>query len=48
MEPPHTTLKHDDTFVKFDSHGDMGASAGGLDGLFDCAQMKRPPTKPSK
>ena len=29
------TLKHDDMFALFDSHGDMGASAGGPDGLFD-------------
>ena len=27
-------LKHGDTFAVFDSHGDMGASAGGPDGLF--------------
>ena len=27
-------LKHDDTFVVVDSHGDIGASAGGADGLF--------------
>src|SRR5271154_7194336 len=30
------TLKHGDTFAVFDSHGDMGASTGGPDGLFDC------------
>jgi N-terminal domain of (some) glycogen debranching enzymes len=29
-------LKHADTFAVFDSHGDMGASADGPDGLFDC------------
>jgi len=29
-------LKHNDTFAVFDSHGDIGASAGGEDGLFDC------------
>ena len=29
-------LKHDDTFVVLDSHGDIGASAGGPDGLFHC------------
>jgi glycogen debranching enzyme len=29
-------LKHNDTFAVFDSHGDVGASAGGEDGLFDC------------
>lgn len=27
-------LKHDDTFVVLDGHGDIGASAGGPDGLF--------------
>jgi N-terminal domain of (some) glycogen debranching enzymes len=32
---PRSTLKHDDTFAVFDSHGDIGASAGGPDGLFD-------------
>jgi glycogen debranching enzyme len=30
------TLKHDDTFIVLDSHGDIGASAGGPDGLFRC------------
>src|SRR5436190_13270449 len=30
------TLKHDDTFVVLDSHGDIGAAAGGTDGLFHC------------
>src|SRR5262245_36556844 len=29
------TLKHNDTFAVFDSHGDIGATAGGPDGLFD-------------
>jgi glycogen debranching enzyme len=33
---PRRTLKHDDTFVVVDSHGDIGASAGGSDGLFNC------------
>jgi glycogen debranching enzyme len=33
---PHRTLKHDDTFVVLDTHGDIGASAGGPDGLFHC------------
>jgi hypothetical protein len=28
------TLKQGDTFVVLDSHGDIGASAGGEDGLF--------------
>lgn len=32
---PRRTLKHDDTFVALDSHGDIGASAGGPDGLFN-------------
>ena len=31
---PRRSLKHDDTFILLDSHGDMGASAGGPDGLF--------------
>src|SRR5713226_2697933 len=33
---PRRTLKHDDTFVVLDTHGDIGASAGGTDGLFHC------------
>src|SRR5215207_6098367 len=33
---PRRTLKQDDTFVVLDSHGDIGASAGGSDGLFHC------------
>jgi glycogen debranching enzyme len=32
---PRRILKRDDTFGVFDSHGDIGASAGGEDGLFD-------------
>jgi glycogen debranching enzyme len=32
---PRRSLKHDDTFAVIDSHGDMGSSSGGLDGLFD-------------
>ncbi len=32
---PRRTLKHDDTFVVLDSHGDIGVSAGGSDGLFN-------------
>jgi glycogen debranching enzyme len=32
---PLRALKHDDTFVVLDSHGDIGASAGGPDGLFN-------------
>ena len=31
---PRRTLKHDDTFIVLDSHGVIGASAGGPDGLF--------------
>ncbi|HVV43486.1 MAG TPA: amylo-alpha-1,6-glucosidase [Nitrobacter sp.] len=33
---PRRALKHDDTFIVLDSHGDIGASAGGPDGLFNC------------
>src|SRR5499427_6477995 len=33
---PRRALKHDDTFAVLDSHGDIGASAGGSDGLFFC------------
>src|SRR5258708_21287152 len=29
------SLKQDDTFIVLDSHGDIGASAGGPDGLFN-------------
>jgi len=29
------TLKHDDSFLVLDSHGDIGATAGEADGLFD-------------
>ena len=32
---PRHTLKHADTFAVIDSFGDIGASAGGPDGLFD-------------
>src|SRR3982074_3096623 len=32
---PRRSLKHDDTFIVLDSHGDLGASAGGPDGLFN-------------
>ncbi|ABD05744.1 Amylo-alpha-1,6-glucosidase [Rhodopseudomonas palustris HaA2] len=32
---PRTALKHDDTFLVLDSHGDIGAAAGGSDGLFN-------------
>src|SRR5581483_4693927 len=32
---PRLTLKHNDTFAVFDSHGDIGATAGTPDGLFD-------------
>jgi glycogen debranching enzyme len=30
------TMKHDDCFLVFDSHGDIGASSGSPDGLFKC------------
>jgi glycogen debranching enzyme len=33
---PRRTLKHGDTFLVLDTHGDIGASAGGPDGLFHC------------
>jgi glycogen debranching enzyme len=32
---PRRSLKHDDTFIVLDSHGAIGASAGGPDGLFN-------------
>src|SRR6201995_127570 len=32
---PRRSLKHDDTFIVLDRHGDIGASAGGPDGLFN-------------
>jgi glycogen debranching enzyme len=32
---PRQVLKHSNTFAVLDSHGDLGASAGGPDGLFD-------------
>ena len=31
---PRRTLKHGDTFIVIDSHGDIGASSGDPDGLF--------------
>src|SRR3569623_1060328 len=31
---PRRSLKHDDTFIVLDSHGDIGASAGGPVGVF--------------
>ncbi len=31
---PRRTLKHGDTFAVLDAHGDIGASAGGSDGIF--------------
>lgn len=31
---PRSTLKYGDTFIVVDSHGDIGATAGGPDGLF--------------
>src|ERR1700675_2264904 len=30
------SMKQDDCFLVFDSHGDIGASPGGPDGLFYC------------
>jgi glycogen debranching enzyme len=33
---PRRSLKYGDSFVVLDSHGDMGASEGGPDGLFHC------------
>ena len=32
---PRHTMKHGDTFAVYDSHGDIGASPGGSDGLFN-------------
>jgi glycogen debranching enzyme len=32
---PRRNLKHNDMFAIFDSHGDIGASVGGEDGLFE-------------
>src|SRR3990167_8711201 len=31
---PRRTLKHGDTFAVLDAHGDIGATAGGPDGVF--------------
>ena len=31
---PRRSLKSNDTFIVLDTHGDMGAAAGGTDGLF--------------
>jgi len=33
---PRRALKHNDTFIVLDSFGDIGAAAGGSDGLFHC------------
>ena len=33
---PRRTLKHGDCFAVLDSHADIGASAGGPDGIFFC------------
>jgi glycogen debranching enzyme len=33
---PRCSLKHNDTFVVLDGHGDIGASAEATDGLFHC------------
>src|SRR5215510_12897505 len=32
---PRRTLKHGNSFIVLDSHGDIGATAGGPDGLFN-------------
>lgn len=32
---PRRSMKYDDTLIVLDSHGDIGASAGGADGLFN-------------
>ena len=32
---PRRTLKQDDTFIVVDSHGDIGSSSGGSDGIFN-------------
>ena len=33
---PHRTLKHGDTFILVDTHGDIGVIPDGTDGLFHC------------
>src|SRR3974390_1036069 len=33
---PRRTLKYGDSFAVVDSHGDIGASRGGQDGIFHC------------
>jgi glycogen debranching enzyme len=33
---PRRVLKHGDSFAVVDSHGDIGASSGGQDGIFHC------------
>src|SRR6266705_1677741 len=33
---PRRILKHGDSFIVLDSHGDIGATSGGTDGLFHC------------
>jgi hypothetical protein len=33
---PRRTLKHGDTFILIDSHGDIGGVPDGADGLFHC------------
>ncbi|MPZ55135.1 MAG: amylo-alpha-1,6-glucosidase [Rhizobiales bacterium] len=33
---PRRSLKHDDTFVVLDAHGDIGLSPDGADGVFHC------------
>src|ERR1700675_2431652 len=43
---PRRSLKHDDTFIVLDSHGDIGASAGGPDGLFNTDTPYPPGVEP--
>src|SRR5215831_587292 len=43
---PRRTLKHDDTFLVLDSHGDVGASAGGSNVRDDNTQLTVDLTNP--
>src|SRR5258708_24196483 len=43
---PRRTLKHDDTFLVLDSHGDVGASAGGGAASFSSAKRFLSPLEP--
>jgi len=36
---PRRTLKHNDTFAVVDNHGDIGASLGEPDGIFNHGRM---------